>query len=311
MKKPPPPSGRAVTFSTFFFTAPALTGLTIFVLLPFVLAIILSLTNVRLGSPVPSEFVGLRQYQRILSDPTFRQAIINNSLFAAVVVPLQTICALLLALMLNTPLRGMAVFRTLFFMPVIFPLSLVAVIWVLILAPGPDGMLNSFLEYVTFGHWQPKNFLRDPYLALPSIMLTSIWQGVGFQMIIILAGLQAIPQNLYEAAAVDGANRLQQLFRITLPMLRNTLLFVILVTTILSFRLFDQVQVMTRGGPNDGSTTVMYEAVQTAFVRLQIAKGSAMTVILFLIVLLLTLMQRYLVRRSTLGNKSGSGEHNS
>ena len=134
-------------------------------------------------------------------------------------------------------------------------------------------MLNSFLDFLTFGHWQPKNFLRDPYLALPSIMLTSIWQGVGFQMVIILAGLQAIPQTLYEAAAVDGANRWQQLYRITLPQLRNTLLFVILVTTILSFRLFDQVQVMTRGGPNDASTTVMYEAVQTAFVRLQIAKG--------------------------------------
>lgn len=267
-------------------------------LLPFVLAVVLSLTNVRLGSPVPAEFVGARQYLRILDDPTFRQAVFNNGLFAAVVVPLQTALALTLALLLNTPLRGMVVFRTLLFLPVIFPLSLVSVIWVLILAPGPDGMLNSFLEFITFGHWQPRNFLRDPYLALPSIMLTSIWQGVGFQMVIILAGLQAIPQTLYEAAAVDGANRWQQLYRITLPQLRNTLLFVILVTTILSFRLFDQVQVMTRGGPNDASTTVMYEAVQTAFVRLQIAKGSAMTVILFLIVLLLTLLQRHLVHRS-------------
>ncbi len=276
-------------------SAPALVGLSIFVVLPFLLAILLSLTNLKLGSPLAPEFMGVEQFRRIFSDSTFLRALLNNGLFAAFVVPVQTTVALGLALLLNQSLSGMVLFRTLFFMPVIFPLSLVSVVWVLILAPGSNGMMNGFLECVTFGWWTPRDFLHDPLFALPAVMVTSIWQGMGFQMVIILAGLQSIPHGLYEAAAVDGAGRWQQLFHITLPQLRNTLIFVVLVTTILSFRVFDQVQIMTRGGPNNASTTVMYEAVQTAFARLQVAKGSAMTVVLFVIVLLCTLLQRRIV----------------
>lgn len=263
-----------------------------FVALPFLLAILLSLTNLKLGSPLGPQFVGGEQFRRIFDDPAFLRALLNNTLFAAIIVPVQTLLALALALLLNQPLRGMVLFRTLFFMPVIFPLSLVSVVWVLILAPGPNGMMNGFLEVVTCGWWTPRDFLRDPLFALPAIMLTSVWQGMGFQMVIILAGLQSIPAGLYEAATVDGASRLRQMWHITLPQLRNTLFFVVLVTTILAFRLFDQVQVMTRGGPHNASTTVMYEAVQAAFGRLQVARGSAMTVVLFLIVLLLTILQR-------------------
>jgi len=276
---------------------PALLGLMLFVVVPFVLAIILAFTNLRLGSPLPLEFVGMEQFRRIFADPAFLRALLNNGLFALVVVPLQTILALLLALLLNRRLRGLALFRTLFFMPVVFPLSLVAVVWVLIFAPGPDGMLNGLLQMFSFGAWQPRDFLHDPALALPAIMLTSIWQGAGFQMVIILAGLQAIPHELYEAAAIDGASRWRQFWNITLPQLRNTLIFVLLVTTILAFRLFDQVQIMTQGGPLNATTTAMYEAVQAAFGRQQVARGAAITVVLFIIVLLITLLQRRLVKQ--------------
>ena len=277
--------------------APALAGLLLFVGLPFGLSVILSLTNLRFGSPLPVEFVGLEQFRRLLGDEAFGRALLNNTLFAVIVVPLQTILALGLALLLNNRLPGMTVFRTLFFLPVVFPLSLVAVVWMLIYAPGPMGLMNIFLEKITLGIWAPQDFLHEPLLALPAIMLTSIWQGVGFQMVIILAGLQAIPAELYEAAAIDGAGRRARFFHVTLPQLRNTMIFVILVTTILAFRLFDQVQIMTQGGPNLATTTVMYEAVQAAFARQQVARGAAMTVVLFLVILGITMIQRLLLRQ--------------
>jgi len=276
--------------------APALAGLFLFVALPFALATALSFTNLRLGSPLPLEFSGLEQYRRIWLDPSFRRALLNNGLFALVVVPVQTAIALGLALLLNRPLRGMAVFRTLFFMPVVFPMALVAVIWTIIYAPGANGMMNSFLGGLTFGLWEPKDFLHDPVYALPAIMLLSMWQGVGFQMVIVLAGLQSIPMVLYEAAAIDGSNQWQQFRYVTLPQLRNTLIFVMLVTSILAFRLFDQVQIMTQGGPLDATTTVMYEAVKAAFTQQKMAKGAAMTVVFFLIVLAITIAQRLLIK---------------
>jgi len=278
-------------------SAPALVGLLLFVAVPFLLAVALGFSNLRLGSPLPLEWVELEQYRRIFSDPSFGRALLNNLLFAFVVVPLQTLLALVLALLLNRRLCGTTWFRTLFFAPVVFPLSLVAVVWVLIFAPGPNGMMNGVLDLVSLGAWTPRDFLHDSYFALPAIMLTSIWQGTGFQMVILLAGLQAIPAELHEAAATDGAGRWQQFRHVTLPQLRNTLIFVVLVTTILAFRLFDQVQIMTQGGPHDASTTMMFEAVEAAFARQQVARGAAMTVVLFLVVLLISWLQRRVARQ--------------
>jgi multiple sugar transport system permease protein len=280
----------------FGFIAPALLGLLLFVAGPFLWALGMSFTDLRLGSPLPVQWMGLAQFYRVLSDPSFGRALMNNALFALIVVPLQTSLALMLALMINQPLKGRVLFRTLFFLPIVFPLSLVAVVWILIYAPGPNGMMNAGLEWITLGAWEPRDFLHDPVLAFPAIMLTSIWQGTGFQMVILLAGLQAIPESLYEAAAIDGAGRWPRFWYVTLPQLKNTLIFVVLVTTILAFRLFDQVQIMTQGGPQDVTTTVMVEAVQAAFSRLQVAKAAAMTVVLFGVVLIITGLQRRLVR---------------
>ncbi|UCE89453.1 MAG: sugar ABC transporter permease [Pseudomonadota bacterium] len=288
--------------------APALAGLILFIALPFVLAVGMSFTNLRLGSPLPLEFTGLRQYARVFADVSVQRAFLNNAVFALVVVPVQTALALLLALALNRRVRGMVVLRALFFLPVIFPMSLVAVVWILILAPGPEGMMNSLLSLLSFGHWQPRDFLHDAMWALPAIMLTSIWQGVGFQMVVLLAGLQAIPAQLYEAAAVDGAARWRQFRHVTLPQLRNPLIFVVVVTTILSFRVFDQVRIMTRGGPNDATTTAIFETVRSAFDRAQLAKAAAIAVVFFVVVLLLTLMQKRLLRQQPAPGISGTTE---
>lgn len=290
-----PASERTVAW---LFMCPALLGLAAFILVPFILAIILSFTNARLGSPLPLEWVGLREYARLLHDAAFQRSLFNNILFALVVVPVQTSLALGLALWLNMPLRGRVVFRTLFFMPVVFPLSLIAVVWILIYSPDSDGMMNHLLQVLTFGHWQAKDFLHDPLWALPAIMLTSVWQGVGLQMVVLLAALQAIPAALYEAAAIDGAGRWQRFRHVTLPQLRNALVFVVIVTTILAFRVFDQVRIMTQGGPEDHSATVIFTAVRAAFDRAQVSSGMAMSVVFFLIVLAITLVQRRLLRQT-------------
>lgn len=289
-------SGRPLA-GGMLLALPAVAGLALFVALPFLLAAGLSLTNLRLGSPLAPELVGLMQFSRLLHDEGVVHGLINNVVFAATVVPLQTALALALALLLNAPLRGRTLLRTLFFMPVVFPLSLVAVIWVLIYAPGPNGMMNALLHTLSLGSWQPRDFLHDADLALPAIMLTSIWQGVGFQMVILLAGLQDIPHELEEAARIDGAGSWQRFWHVTLPGLRNPLIFTAVVTTILAFRLFDQVQIMTRGGPEFATTTLMFEAVRAAFERQQVAKGAAISVVFFAIVLAITLLQRRIVRQ--------------
>jgi len=276
---------------------PAVLGLLLFIALPFLTAVGLSFTNLRMGSPLPVEFVGLQQYRRVLGDPSFQRALLNNAVFAAGIVPLQTAVALALALVLNRPLKGRTLFRTLFFMPVVFPMALVAVIWELIYAPGPNGLLNAFLHWVSSGAIGPIDVLHDPRFALPGVMLLSLWQGVGFQMIVLLAGLQSIPDVLYDAAAVDGARTWQQFRHVTLPQLRNPLIFTMLVTTLLAFRVYAQVEITTRGGPIDATTTVMYETVRTVFDRMQVGQASAMTVIFFLMVLAVTLAQRALVRQ--------------
>lgn len=280
--------------------APAGIGLLIFVVVPFIIAAWLSLHNVRLDSPNPPSWFGLEQYRRILVDPVMRGefylGLKNNLVFAVIVVPLQTALALALALLLNRPLKAMAFFRTFFFMPVVFPMALVAVVWKVIYSRGELGMLNSFLDFVSFGALGPYDWLGNPKTALLAIIIMSIWQGAGLQMVIILAGLQSISNDLYEAAILDRAGRWQQFLHVTFPGLRNTLIFVVMVTTILSFRLFDQVYIMTQGGPQGSTSTIMYQAVTSAFDANNVGRASAITVLFFIIVLSIALVQRRVLR---------------
>ncbi len=206
------------TAAGWLLAGPAMLGLGLFILLPFLVALAMAFTNLRLGSPLPLEFVGIKQFQRLLEDPDFLRALVNNLLFAVMVVPLQTALALGLALLLNRGLRGTVLFRTLFFMPVVFPMSLVAVVWVLIYAPGPNGMMNGFLEFITLGAWEPRDFLRDPALAMPALVLLSVWQGAGFQMVnsrqigrgIPITGLSFGPDGALYATDWDGGYPLTQ-----------------------------------------------------------------------------------------------------
>jgi multiple sugar transport system permease protein len=218
------------------------------------------------------------------------RGLLNNFYFAIVVVPLQTGLALFLALLVNQKLKGMNVFRTIYFSPVVTTMVVVAIIWTFLY--NPDGLINAVIETVTFGALGPFNWLQNTKLVFPAIMVLSIWQGAGFQMVIFLAGLQDIPDYLYEAAEVDGANTLQQFFFITLPQLRNTTIFVVVNTTILAFKLFTQVEVMTQGGPQNASMTTVVHLVQEGWGNLRVGYAAAISIVFFLVVLGVSIIQR-------------------
>jgi multiple sugar transport system permease protein len=287
---------RNESLLAWLFSAPALILLLIFLIVPFVMAVYLGFTDQRLitNPNLPTQIVGLRNFIRLISDEAFIRGVLNNFYFVVVVVPLQTALALLLAVLVNQKIRGSNTFRTIYFAPVVTAMVVVAIVWTFLY--NPQGLINAFIAMLSFGNLGPYDWLKDTRLVFPAIMALSIWQGVGFQMIIFLAGLQEIPSELYEAAEVDGANKLQQFFNITIPQLRNTIIFVVLATTILAFKLFDQVQVMTQGGPQNASMTTMVYVIQQGWGQLKVGYASAVSVVFFIIVLIISLLQRFILR---------------
>ncbi|WP_407358087.1 sugar ABC transporter permease [Microbacterium sp. LTA6] len=294
----PPGSGAGPLMA-----APGMILLTAFLAIPFIGAVVMSFFRIQLGNPRPPRFVGLEQYARLLFDPdissTFLRSLANNFAFAVVVVPLQTALALGLAILINRKLRGMTVFRTLFFMPLVFPLALVAVIWRLIFARDENGLLNGFLDAISGGAIGPHDWLGDPATALGAIIVMSIWQSVSFQMIILLGALQSVPPELYEAASIDRAGRWSQFIHVTVPGVRNTLIFVTLLTTIFAFRLFDQVYLLDKSASIniEATQTVMFQVITTGYDQNNIGQGSAMAVVFLVIVALIALIQRRLIRQ--------------
>ena len=231
----------------------------------------------------------------LASDVVFMKALFNTLIFVIVVAPLQGGVALLLALLINQPLRGINVFRTIYFMPVVISMVVIALLWRFIY-DGSNGLLNTMLGAVTSGAFQPVDWLGNPNTALGALIGMSVWQGVGFHMVVWLSGLQTIPTVLYEAASTEGANTSQKFRFITWPGLRNTAILVLIVITIQAFGLFTQVNVMTRGGPLDATQSIVFQAYERGFEKQDIAGGSAISVILFLMVLTISIVQRYLTR---------------
>ncbi len=289
------PTRRNEARTAWSFSAPGLLFLLVFLIIPFLLAIAFSFSNARLITPLPTRFTGVDNYVEVLTSGTFWRGLLNNTIFVLVVVPVQTFLALMLAILVNRKIPGRTIFRTIYFMPVVTVMAAAATIWVLLF--NPDGLINAVMETITFGAFAP-DWLNSTTWALPAVMIVSIWQGVGFQMIILLASLQDVPDTLYEAASIDGATPWQQFVNVTLPGIRNGLIFVVTVTTILAFRLFDQVYLMPQspGGPLDATRTMMLEMVQTGFNEQAIGRGSAIAVVFFVIVLTITLVQRRFIR---------------
>ncbi|MBN2304429.1 MAG: sugar ABC transporter permease [Anaerolineae bacterium] len=240
--------------------------------------------------------VGGSEYAVIAKDPTFWKGLFNNFYFAIVVVPIQTGLALLLAILVNQKLPYRNVFRTMYFSPVVTAMVIIAVVWRFLYNPE-FGLINEMIQFVTFGQVEGFDWLQSSKMAMPAVIIMSIWQGVGFQMIVFLAGLQDISEDLYEASSIDGANMVQQFRYITLPMLRNTMIFVVLTTTILAFRLFDQVNVMTPdGGPEESTATMIWYAIRRGWTQGEVGYASAISVVFVGIVLIISIIQRVVVQ---------------
>ena len=274
--------------------SPAILLLIVFFFVPVGLCFALAFTNARLISPEPARIIGFENFSRLFSDPLFWKSLRNTLYFAVVVVPLQAGFALLLALLVNAKIRGVNFFRTLYFVPVVTSIVVVSILWRFMYQP--DGLVNNLLQTLSFNVVQGTDWLNNPTAAMPAIMFMSIWQAVGFHMVIWLSGLQTIPGELYEAAELDGADKWQQFRYITWPGLKATRTFILVTITIAALSLFSQINIMTQGGPLDRTATVVFQAVRVGYGQQETAYASTISLVFFVLVLAVSLVQRYLTR---------------
>lgn len=270
---------------------PAAVLMVVFLIIPIFLTFGLAFTNARLISPVPARFVGLDNFVRLFENETFWRSLLNTVVFTIVIVPVQSGLALGLALLVNAKVRGTNFFRTVYFLPVVTSMVVVSMLWLFMYQP--DGLINVLLAKV--GITGP-DWLGDPNTALIALIVMSAWQGMGLHMVIWLSGLQTIPEELYEAAQIDGTTRWQQFVNVTWPCLEQTRTFILITITIAAFAVFTQVNVMTQGGPLDATSTVVFLAVRAGFDQQQTGYASAISLVFFALVLAVSLVQRHLTR---------------
>ena len=275
------------------FALPFLALYSLILIFPLLRGVWLSLNQVDLFGD--GHFVGLGNYARLLHDPVFATSLVNTFEVTLMIVPPLTIIALLLALALNRAGRGAAVIRGIFFSSAVLSVTIVTLVWRFILAPDA-GLLGE--AWKAMG-WQPLPFLSDEHLVLPALALTTIWWSLGFPMLLFLAGLQQIPEDMYEAAALDNASGWTTFHRITLPSLRRTLVLVVMLQTAAQLQLFGQSQLLTAGGPSGASRTAVLFLFEAAFGRWELGYASAAAEVLFLIILAVTITQYWATGRAT------------
>jgi len=277
--------------AAWFFLAPALALIGIFFFLPVAAAMLLSLTDFDLygiADPGNTRFVGFQNYSRLLRTSEFWLALRNTFYFAFVGGPLTIAVSLGAALLLSSKLvRFKGVFRTIYFTPFVTTLVAVAIVW-RYLYHARYGFFNYALSFIGVG---PIDWLGDPNWAMPAIILMAVWKSFGYNMLIFIAGLQAIPEELYDAAAIDGAGGFRRFFSITLPMLLPTLVFVTVITMIGYFQLFAEPYVMTQGGPLRSTTSVVLLMYEEGFRWWRMGYAAAIAFVLFIVILLATLVQ--------------------
>ncbi|MGH1397399.1 MAG: carbohydrate ABC transporter permease, partial [Trichormus sp.] len=275
----------------YLFMMPTILVLGTFVLLPIFYAVFLSLHKVQLLGGIDYEFIGLRNFQRLLTDGRVGIALKNTAEYVVIVVPSQTILALVLAVTLNSGIRGKNWWRILYFLPTVTSSAVLTLIFMWIY--NTDGLLNDFLSFLGLPTY---NWLGDPRVALKGIMIMNIWSTAPFYMVIYLAALQDIPQRLYEAAEIDGANWWQKFIYITIPLLQPVTFFVVAIGIIGTFQLFDQSYIFSggTGGPNNATLTVVLLIYQTVFRYLQMGYAAAIAFLLAVIIIIVTILQRQL-----------------
>jgi putative chitobiose transport system permease protein len=279
-------------YTPWLFLAPALVLLGVFLWWPVLNTALLAFTDthtLRGGG-----FTGLENFRRIAGDRFFRNALGNSVLFTAIVLPALTVLPLLLAILASAKLRGMTVFRVLFFSPVVASMVVAALIWGWLLRS--DGMVNFVLQWLGVLN-EPVRWLSDPSLVMISVAIVTIWKGLGYYMVIYIAGLQNIPEDLYEAAALDGAGAVRRFWSITVPLIRPTMFLVGTLTALNAIKVFTEAFVLTGGGPNRASETLVLYIYQRGFSGLELGYASAMSLVLFVLVLGLTLLSQAITRR--------------
>lgn len=283
----------------YSFIAPNFLGFAIFTLGPIIFAFILALLQWN-GSKAPMVFVGLKNFQRLFTDSSFHTALWNTILYSLGTVPLTMFFALLLAVILNQKVHFRNFFRTVSFFPYVASLVAVAVVWNMIFNPakGPVNLLLSWL--LNISEDKLPGWAADKHWAMITVIMFSVWKNMGYYMVIYLAGLQGITPELYEASDLDGASKWQKFKFITLPQLSATTFFVSVMLTIDCFKVYDQIYMITQGGPGTSTLVLVYHIYNTAFISWNLGYASAIAIVLFLLVLIVTLIQFRAEKKITL-----------
>ena len=274
------------TLAAWVFLLPALVLLSLSVLIPALMALVMSFTKTGLDVTEPLVFVGLANLRRLAGDPMFFKVLINTLIYLVGVVPPIVLGSLALAVLLNRSLPGIHFLRGAFYTPVLVSIVVAAIAFRWLYAE--NGLINGWLSAFIGTDFVPIGFLTNPFLALPAVMLVTLWKGLGYYMVIFLAGLQGIPKELYEAAELDGSDGLRKHLDITLPLLRPYVTLVAVVSSIAATKVFEEVFLMTQGGPADTTRTLVYYVYDQAFAELEISYACTVGLALFLLVLLLT-----------------------
>lgn len=268
----------------YAFVLPALVLFIIFRVGPTLAGLVLSFMDYRIRQ---SHFVGLENFNRLFADPIFWESLRVTLTYVVITVPLTTVVALMMALLVNQPVRWQSFFRSAFFLPYVTSLIMAGIIWVAVY--GPSGPINAVLAMLGL---PTANWLEQPGSVLPAIAVMSVWKNFGYSMMVLLSGLLAIPGEYYEAAEIDGASSWRKFTAITLPLIKPTLFFVVVIETIGAFQVFDAVYVMTNGGPVRASYTLVYMLYDQGFKFFNFGMASAIGVVIFVIILVISLIQR-------------------
>lgn len=268
-------------YAAWLFILPAVTGILIFIIIPIFFSFGLSFARWDLLNPM--QFAGLDNYKEILTEPLFGKILLNTVVFAFSTSVLGVIIPIILAVILNSKIRGSEFFKTAYFLPFITPMIVIGIVWQWIFDPN-IGLLNKVLHLHI-------NWLYDPHWAMPALIIVSVWKLIGYNMIIFLASLSGISNSMFEAAKIDGANPFETFLYVTIPLLSPTIFFVVIITAVSSFQIFDLIYLMTQGGPLDSTNVLVYAIYKNAFEYFNAGKASAIAYILFVIILILTLIQ--------------------
>ena len=276
--------------AAYIFVAPAVILLIAFLVVPMIYTVYFSGFKYQIMRPDAMKFIGFENYQKLFSDKNFWLALKNTVYFTVTVVPCQCALALALALLVSKKFRGVAVFRTMYFAPQLTSMVVISVLWSVLYNANPNtGLINSIL--VSLG-MSPIKFLSDANTAMNSIIFMSAWQGAGYQMMIFLAGLQGIPRDQYEAASVDGATKFKQFLYITLPGLKGTIKYVIMITMIQAMKLFTQPYIMTQGGPKNSTKTLVYYIYTQGFQKGNFGYACSIAAVFFVIVVCMSMAMK-------------------